>query len=354
LLTFGQLRYNCTAFAVLKKEQCRLKAGFDYKSPLTRTKKGVKMKKLIAVVAIVLIVAGLGFAAGGKQAGEERYAFLLKPFSNEYWATMKDGVEKWAKENNVIVDIYGAESEENLPGQLNQLEDLARKDYAGIGVAPLSPVNLINGIISVNKKNIPIIDIDEQVDFKQLQAAGGNLIGNYTTDNIAVGKKGGEFIVKTIGSGKAAIIQGTGGNVTSQQRSKGAEDALKAAGITVVAIQPGDWDRVKSLDVATNIIQANPDIKAFYCANDTMALGVLQAVQNANKASQIIVVGTDAVPGAVQSVKDGGLAATVGQDPVGIGIACLKDLIAAHRGGYKFDAKAEVPVKFIDSFLVTK
>ena len=90
------------------------------------------------------------------------------------------------------------------------------------------------------------------------------------------------------------------------------------------------------------------------CLNDTMALGVLQAVQNANKTNQIIVVGTDAVPGAVESVKNGGLAATVGQDSAGIGIACLKDLIAARKNGFKADPKADVPVKFIVSFLVTK
>jgi D-allose transport system substrate-binding protein len=316
------------------------------------------MKKFFAVLVIVLFVAGFGFAAGGKQegsAGEERYAILLKPFSNEFWSTMKAGIEAWAKENNVLVDVYGAESEENIPGQLNQLEDLVRKDYAGIGVAPLTPVNLIQGIIAANKKNIPVINVDEQVDFQQLRAQGGNMIGNYTTDNVAVGRKGGEFIVSKIGrGGKAAIIQGTSGNVTSRMRSQGAEEAMKAGGVDVVAIQPGDWDRVKSMDVATNIMQANPDLKAFYCANDTMALGVLQAVQNANKASQVIVVGTDAVPGAVESVKNGGLAATVGQDPVGIGIACLKDLIAAHRAGYTFDPKPEIPVKYIDSFLVTK
>jgi D-allose transport system substrate-binding protein len=316
------------------------------------------MKKFFAILVMVLLVASLGFAAGSKQggsAGEERYAILLKPFSNEFWATMKAGVEGWAKENNVLVDVYGAESEENIPGQLNQLEDLVRKDYAGIGVAPLSPVNLIQGIIAANKKNIPVINVDEQVDFQQLRAQGGNMIGNYTTDNIAVGRKGGEFIVSKIGrGGKAAIIQGTGGNVTSRMRSQGAEEAMKAGGVNVVAIQPGDWDRVKAMDVAANIMQANPDLKAFYCANDTMALGVLQAVQNANKTSQVIVVGTDAVPGAVESVKNGGLAATVGQDPVGIGIACLKDLIAAHRAGYTFDPKPEIQVKYIDSFLVTK
>jgi len=313
------------------------------------------MKRLLVVIMILSVITAFGFAGGQKQGGQERYAFLLKPLSNEYWSTMKDGVEKWAKENNVLFDVYAVDSEENFTGQLSQLEDIVRKDYSGIGVAPLSPVNLINGIVLANKKGIPVVNVDERVDFDQLRAAGGSMIGNYTTDNIAVGRTGGNFIAKQIGSGsKAAIIQGTGGNVTSQQRSQGANEAMKAAGVNVVAIQPGDWDRVKAMDVATNIMQANPDLKAFYCANDTMALGVLQAVQNANKASQVIVVGTDAVPGAVESVKKGGLAATVGQDPVGIGIACLKDLIKANKEGFKFDPKADIPVKFIDSFLVTK
>jgi D-allose transport system substrate-binding protein len=222
------------------------------------------MKKLFVLLAMVLIITGLGFAGGKQQsAGQERYAILLKPLSNEYWSTMKDGVEAWAKQNNILVDVYAAESEENLPGQLSQLEDLIRKDYAGIGVAPLSPVNLINGIVQANKKGIPVIDIDEQVDFNQLRSAGGSMIGNYTTDNISVGRKGGQYIAGIIGGGsKAAIIQGTGGNVTSRQRSQGAEEAMKAAGINVVAIQPGDWDRVKAMDVATNIMQANPDLKA--------------------------------------------------------------------------------------------
>jgi len=287
-------------------------------------------------------------------AGEERYALLLKPFSNEYWSIMKEGVEAWARENNVIVDVYGAESEENLPGQLSQLEDIIRKEYAGIGVAPLSPVNLISGIVEANGRDIPVVNVDEPVDFAQLQSSGGSMIANVTTDNIAVGEKGGRFIVDQIGTGKVAIIEGTGGNVTSQNRSSGAKSVFDATdGIELVASQPGDWDRVKSLDVATNIIQANPDIRAFYCANDTMALGVFQAVQNAGKTDQIIVVGTDAVEGAVESIRNGEMAASVGQDPVGIGIRCVELLIQAHKDGWKADPTVEIPVLYVDSFLVT-
>jgi ABC-type sugar transport system substrate-binding protein len=93
---------------------------------------------------------------------------------------------------------------------------------------------LIEGIISANKKNIPVINVDEQVDFQQLRARNGNMIGNYTTDNIAIGP------------------------------------------------------------------------------------GVLQAVQNANKTSLVMVLGIDVIPGALQLVQKGELDATVFQDAVGL------------------------------------
>ena len=287
-------------------------------------------------------------------AGNVKYALLLKPLSNEYWSTMKAGVEDWAKKNNVVVDVYAAESEENLAGQLSQLEDISKKGYAGIGVSPLSPVNLIQGIVSAFKAGIPVVDVDEAVDFAQLQKVGGSMIACVTTDSVLIGEKGAKFIVGKLGAegGKVAIIEGTGGNVTGMNRKKGAQKIFESSpNVKLVASQPGDWDRVKALDVATNIIQTNPDLKAFYCANDTMALGVFQAVQNSGK--KIMVVGTDAVPGAVQSVKKGELAATVGQDPVGIAIKCVQLLIKAKADGYKADPTKEIPIQFVDSNLIT-
>ena len=49
----------------------------------------------------------------------------------------------------------------------------------------------------------------------------------------------------------------------------------------VVASVPGNWDRQLSYDDATNILQQHPDLIGFYCNNDTMALGVVEAVKSA-------------------------------------------------------------------------
>ena len=209
-------------------------------------------------------------------AGEEiKIGVLLKPESNEYWSSMKAGLLEWAEgQEGVTVEVLCAESEDNITGQLEQLENMISKDYDAICAAPLSASNLVEGVVKACEAGIPVVNIDESIDADAVKEAGGNMVGMYTTDNILVGQKGAEYITEQIGSGQVAIIEGTAGNVTSNNRTKGATDYFNEKGIEVVASQPGDWDRLTSIDVATNIMQANPEVKAFYCANDTMALGI--------------------------------------------------------------------------------
>jgi D-allose transport system substrate-binding protein len=121
-----------------------------------------------------------------------------------------------------------------------------------------------------------------------------------------------------------------------------------------VASQPADWDRLRALDVATNIMQRTPDLAAFYCCNDTMALGAMQAVQNLGKAGKVIVVGTDGIPEAIQMIQAGRMTATVAQDPAKVGATGLDLLVDAVKSGKQIGPDAEPKFVPIDSILVTK
>ena len=68
------------------------------------------------------------------------------------------------------------------------------------------------------------------------------------------------------------------------------------------------------MDIASTLIQQNPDLKGIYCCNDGMALGAVQAVINANKLGEIMIVGTDGDAEAVSSIANNELSATVAQD----------------------------------------
>lgn len=288
-------------------------------------------------------------------AEEARYAVVLKTQASDFWVKMKEGVLAKAEELGVQVDVYAAQSEDDTEGQLKILENCVNGNYQAIGVAPLSPVNLIPSIVQANEKGIYVMNIDEKIDMAQLKAQGGSVIGFATTDNVAVGVKGAKYIIDNVEAGsQVAIIEGKAGNVSGESRKEGAAAAFEDAGMQIVGSLPGDWDRQKALDIATTYIQQNPNLKGIYCCNDTMALGALQAVINAGKLGEILVVGTDGDAEARDSVAQGQLAATVAQDPAGIGAASLEAMVNAVKNQVKINPDLEPEMIPVDSQIVSK
>ncbi|ACA32207.1 D-allose transporter substrate-binding protein [Histophilus somni] len=285
------------------------------------------------------------------------YAVILKTLSNPFWVAMKEGIENEAKALGVDVDIFASPSEGDYQSQLQLFEDLINKNYKGIAFAPLSPANLVMPAAKAYRKGIYLVNLDEKIDIKNLQKAKGNVEAFITTDNVAVGGKAAQFIVDKLGSegGEVAIIEGKAGNASGEARRRGAREVfVKSSSIKLVASQPADWDRIKALDVATNVLSRNPNLKAFYVANDTMAMGVAQAVINAGKQGKILVVGTDGVPEARKMVSERKLTATIAQDPAMIGAKGLKLLVDAARAGKQIPVDVEPKIETVDSILISQ
>jgi D-allose transport system substrate-binding protein len=310
-----------------------------------------------AIVLIVCLAFAMGVVTQATAQVTPRVAIILKTLANPFWVTMKEGILAEAQKQGIKVDVFAVQSEDDTQGQLQLFENLLSKDYNAIGFAPISPVNLVQPAANAYKKGVFLVNIDEKVDMAALKAAGGNVFAFVTTDNVVVGRTAGEFIVKQIGSagGKVAILEGKAGNASGEFRKQGATQAFASAkGFTLVASQPADWDRAKALDVASNIIRRFPDLKAIYACNDTMALGAMQAVKNARKLGQILVVGTDGDPEAVASVKAGEMAATVAQDPAKVGAESLRQLLAALKTGKQIPLNADPAYVAVNSKLITK
>lgn len=291
-------------------------------------------------------------ASVGSASGEAEYAVVLKVLSSQFWQTMSEGITAEADKLGVKVDIYAANTEDDVEGQVTLLENAISKGYKAIGVAPISNVNLNNAIADATSKGIKIVDIDEKIDMDALAQLGGACYGYVATDNVAVGKLGAEYLIEQIGGkGEVAIVEGKAGAVSGESRRDGAKAAFEAAGLKIVESQPADWDRTKAYDLATNYITAHPDLKAIYCCNDTMAMGVQEAVEASGK--DIKVCGTDGNDDAIKSVADGKLCATVAQDPAAVGAKGLNLMVEAVTKNAEIKVGAEVPVYGIEAVLIT-
>jgi ribose transport system substrate-binding protein len=136
-------------------------------------------------------------------------------------------------------------------------------------------------------------------------------------------------------------------NQTAQARNQGLHEALDTFPDITVIDQSAHWQQGEGFTITENILTSDPDLNAIFAANDPPALGALQALTAAGR-EDIFIVGFDAIPDAVEAVKNGDMLATVAQFPRVMGIVGV-DLMVTHLNG------GEIP-ELVDSgaMLVTQ
>ena len=298
------------------------------------------------VAAAALVLAGTTPSnAAGKKLSSIRIAVVIKGLDNPYFVSVKQGIIDTAKKLGVVANVQAAPGLNDDIGQANKLDALAGQNYDCYIVIPITSNNLSQGLGKVTKAGKPIINIDSPVDPASLKAAGGKITSFAGTDNTAAGKAGGVSMLKLSGSGKTiGLIAGLAGNVTSNARIAGFEAG--AAGSTFVGPVNADWDTTKALDAANAMLVANPDIAAFFAANDQMAQGVAKAVAAAGK--KIPVYGVDGLMDNLNLIKAGSVTASISQYPYVMGKMGVEACVVLAQGG-KVPAWTITPYGVIDS-----
>jgi len=275
----------------------------------------------LALAGSSLILTGCGSSDEGSSdngSGSGNVAAVIKGLDNPFFQAMEQGINEQAKADSIKVTVQAAQSITDTTGQADKLNALAQQDFKCFVVNPISGTNLINGLAKISVKKIPIVNIDSPIDANAAKEANVKIATYIGTDNNEAGGKAGDTMVKAVSKGKVAVIGGISGDVTSGARIDGFKKAV-AGKLEIVQTTAADWERQKALTAATTIMQNNPDLKGFFAANDDMGLGIVQAIKNAKKTGKISVVSVDGNKEALQSVKDGGLYATVAQYPYAVG-----------------------------------
>lgn len=248
-----------------------------------------------------------------KPEGAIKIGAVAKAFENEYWRTLKEAMETAADKlqkrgYDVTVDVKAAQGEGDEEGQLSVVKDMINKKYSALLLSPISDGNLIPGVEAATKAGIPVVNVNDGI----IKIAP-NYVGPRAIEN---GELAAEWIANKINKeGKVAIVIGMPKAFAARQRTLGFENWMKenAPNIVVAEKQNADWDRAKAKDLAENWIKKHPDLKAIFCNNDTMALGVQEAVNSSGK--DILVVGVDGIGEAYDSIRKGEMDATVDSFP---------------------------------------
>ena len=153
---------------------------------------------------------------------------------------------------------------------------------------------------------IPTFLIDREINATGIAAA------QIVSDNYQGATLGAQQFVTLMGeAGSYVELLGKETDTNAHIRSQGYHDIIdQYPDMEMVAQQSANWSQTEAFDVMQTILQAHPDIKGVISGNDTMALGAQAALEAAGK-GDVMVVGFDGSPDVIQSIKQGGIEATV-------------------------------------------
>jgi ribose transport system substrate-binding protein len=213
--------------------------------------------------------------------------------------------------------------------QKDQIHDFIVQKVNAIIISPCDSRSIGTAITAANDAGIPVFTADIAC-----LAPEAKVISHIASDNFEGGRLAARAVAEAINSsGKIAIIDHP--EVESViQRVKGFEaEIAKYAGITVVAKLSGHGVKDQAFRTAEDILQAHPDLKAFFGINDDSALGALAAVEKAGKVGKVKIIGFDAVPEARKAISEGRIFADVIQQPNKIGQSTIEAVKTFLSGG---------------------
>jgi ribose transport system substrate-binding protein len=360
------------------------------------------MKTMFRMMAVAMVfgLAAVGLGVRPAQAEEKKpvVGLVMKSLANEFFKSMEEGARKFAAQDGTFTLVpVGMNSETDIDTQISAVENFITQKADVICVAPADSVGLVAPVKKAIAAGITVVNFDVKLDDKALAKAGlkdlvfvgpdnregaylagqalakklgkgGKVFiieGNPGADNAQMRKAGlkdlvfvgpdnregaylaGQALAKKLGKGgKVFIIEGNPGADNAQMRKAGFDKAAAEAGLKVLVSRTAHWETEEANTLVTNLLTKYPEVQGIMAANDSMALGVVKALDAAGRSGKVLVVGFDNIPAIQKLVKEGKVLATIDQFGPDMASNCIKTGFRMKKGE-KLHGWMKTPVKLI-------
>jgi ABC-type sugar transport system, periplasmic component len=223
----------------------------------------------------------------------------------QYFAAVKSGIDKAAKEFNVKIEY--ADAGWDAGKQLSQVEDFISKKVDMIAVCCVDAEAVKPAIKAANDAKIPIMAFTN--------AVGTNPTGEYEglvtyvgQNEIESGAACGKMAKSLLGEkgGNVILIEGQPGTTPQRNRREGFLGEIKdQSNIKVVYTQTGKWSTEEAMKIVEDLIQKKQDMQLISCQDDNMAVGAGKAIKEAGLQGKVFVTGLGGSIAGLQALKDG-------------------------------------------------
>jgi ABC-type sugar transport system substrate-binding protein len=305
-----------------------------------------KINKIGLIMVALMVCITIGAAARGQSAaGPARITIglLVKNRSDTFPRVISETIVAEAQARGITVIVSDAEMD--VSKQLQQAEDMITQKVSGIILIAVDTDGSAPIVDKAIAAGIPIVECNTTTNNVDKVVYVGS-------DDVDAAKIQADYIKSKLQPGIRVVqMLGAMGQSSQVDRSKGIDMYLKndaSFKVEYLAEQTASWKTDVAMSLAENWLASyNNNIDVIICQNDEMAIGASQAVVAKGLKDKIMVLGIDAIPGALQLVQKGELDATVFQDAVGQGKGGLDAILDLVSKGKQEAGRRMIPFKLV-------
>lgn len=279
--------------------------------------------KLKAALAGVMMAAT---SVAPSLAEDIKIGFITK-FPVPFFATMEDGAKAYAAEHGGIEIVFGqGTSATDIEGQIALIESMVTQGVEGIAITPVDPT-VASTLDKAIAQGVKVVLMDNSIPGWEGRTALA------TTNNYEAGKTAGNYLKTVLKDGDTlGILEGVPGVPALDERVNGMLEGLSGVKVEIVGRGTTNCTEELGINVAEDILTANPGITAIYSACGPAAAGAAQAIKNAKLDHHVILVGFDFCCGEAEAIEAGIEDASVAQFPFNMAKYGVEALVKSIKG----------------------
>ena len=252
-------------------------------------------------------------------------AVFTKNRTNPAYEAFRIASDQIARASGVKLIHLVPNQPDNVDEQKAMVEQVLKDKPDAIIFIPVDDVAMIDSVKKLNAAKIPIVLVSNPLP--------GSFVTYVGADDFEIGYREARYLFEKLGGkGKIVVIEGTPAAPTNRERLRGYQRAFgEFPGIQVLGSGIGNYQQLDARRVMEKFLTEHKEIDAVLSANDSMALGVLEALKAASRTA--IVIGINGILPAVKQIETGGMLATVDFNMFKIGCTAARAAVRHLRKG---------------------
>jgi len=288
---------------------------------------------------IAAMLAGLMLANPVNAADGMTIAVFTKNSTNPAYEAFRIAADQIAKSTGAKVVHFVPKKPDNVDEQKAMVEQVLKDKPDAIIFIPVDDVAMIDSVKQLNAAKIPVVLVSNPLP--------GQFVTYVGADDFEIGYREARYLFENLGGkGKIVVIEGVPVAPTNRERVRGYQRAFaEFPGIEVLGSGVGNYQQPDARRVMEKFLGEHKQIDAVLSANDSMALGVLEALKEANRSS--VVIGINGILPAVKQIETGTILASVDFNMFKIGCTATRAAVRYLRKE-PLPEKVMLPAEVID------